>query len=309
MCPMLWRESENTEEDITEGILADMAKNEIHVEHQQALLVLLREFDRVCQKLNISYVLFAGTMLGAVRHQGFIPWDDDLDVMMLREDYDRFLREADSVLDHKKFFLQKEFSEHWPMFFSKLRLNGTTCLEKFHPKDPEMHQGVYMDIFPCDNAAKTELGRRVQFFCSKVVIAKALSRRGYETDSRKKKLFMAVCRLLPEKLFHRLTIRGRQDSTMVHSFFAAASDYGINVYPRAWFLEKKAVRFEDGEYPISAEYDRLLTQLYHDWHTLPSEEDRVCKQHAILVDMEHSYETYLHYRDGMQFDGYTRSIR
>ena len=95
-------------------------------QHQQALRSLLEEFDRVCKKLNISYMLFAGTMLGAVRHQGFIPWDDDLDVIMLRRDYERFLKDAPTVLNEERFFLQKEFSEHWPLFFSKLRLNGTT---------------------------------------------------------------------------------------------------------------------------------------------------------------------------------------
>ena len=90
-------------------------------EHQKALQTLLVEFDRVCKQLEIPYILFAGTMLGAVRHQGFIPWDDDLDVMMLRQDYERFLREAEGVLDTRRFFLQKEYSPHWPMFFSKLR--------------------------------------------------------------------------------------------------------------------------------------------------------------------------------------------
>lgn len=107
-----------------------MQTNEIqqsaHLAHQQALHTLLVEFDRVCRALEIPYVLYAGTLLGAVRHQGFIPWDDDLDVLMLREDYDRFLREAPGVLDTETFFLQKEFSDHWPLFFSKLRLNGTT---------------------------------------------------------------------------------------------------------------------------------------------------------------------------------------
>lgn len=98
-----------------------------HQQHQSALLTLLTEFDRVCKVLEIPYVLFAGTLLGAVRHQGFIPWDDDLDVMMLRADYDRFLAEAPAVLDADRFYLQGEFSEHWPLFFSKLRLNGTTC--------------------------------------------------------------------------------------------------------------------------------------------------------------------------------------
>ena len=146
--------------------------------HQAALLSLLKEFDRVCQVLDIPYVLFAGTLLGAVRHQGFIPWDDDLDVLMLRADYRRFLAEAPAVLDTDTFFLQSEFSDHWPMFFSKLRLNGTTCLEKYHPKDTQTHQGIYIDLFPCDDARPTAFGRRWQFAASKVVIAKALDQRG-----------------------------------------------------------------------------------------------------------------------------------
>lgn len=278
-------------------------------EHQQALFILLREFDRVCRQLDIRYVLFAGTLLGSVRHKGFIPWDDDLDVLMPREDYERLMREANHVLDRQRFYLQKEFSAHWPMFFSKLRLNNTTCLEKYHPKDPMIHQGIYIDIFPCDNAAKTEIGRKFQFLCSKVVIAKALDRRGYETDSKKKKLFMLLCRLLPGKLFHKLAIRGSGDSKMVHSFFAAASDYHKNVYNRELFEGFISGSFEDGEFPVPKEYDLLLTQLYGDWRTLPPEEDRVCKQHAIFIDLHNSYENYAHYRDNMSFDVHTRSIR
>lgn len=286
-----------------------MDEQELHRMHQQALYTLLREFDRVCRQLDIRYVLFAGTLLGSVRHKGFIPWDDDLDVLMPREDYERLMREADHVLDRQRFYLQKEFSEHWPMFFSKLRLHNTTCLEKYHPKDPMIHQGIYIDIFPCDNAAKTEIGRKFQFLCSKVVIAKALDRRGYETDSKKKKLFMALCRLLPGKLFHKLAIRGSGDSRMVHTFFAAASDYHKNVYNRELFEEIISGSFEDGEFPIPKEYDLLLTQLYGDWRTLPPEEERVCKQHAIFIDLHNSYENYAHYRDNMNFDVHTRSIR
>ena len=280
-----------------------------HRAHQQALLVLLQEFDRVCAQLDIPYVLFAGTMLGAVRHRGFIPWDDDLDVMMLRQDYERFLREADTVLDRETFFLQKEFSDHWPMFFSKLRLNGTTCLEKFHPRDPQIHQGIYMDIFPCDAAFGSELGRKLQFLASKVVIAKALDRRGYDTDSRKKKLFMALCRLLPGRPFLALTRGGSKNSGMVHSFLGAASGYEKNIYPKVYFEERTQGEFEGGTYPISAHYDPLLRTLYADYMRLPPPEERACKQHAILIDLNRSYEEYEHYRDAMTFDIHTRSIR
>lgn len=278
-------------------------------EHQKALSLLLCEFDRVCKTLKIPYVLFAGTLLGAVRHKGFIPWDDDLDIMMLREDYERFLREADSILDREGFYLQKEFSEHWPMFFSKLRLNGTTCLEKYHPKDPMTHQGVYIDIFPCDNAAKSGIGRKLQFYASKVVIAKSLWKRGYDTDSKKKKLFMGVCRMLPTAPFLRITRGGRKNSETVHSFLGGASGYAKNVYPRRYFEKQTTARFEDGTYPIPKEYDELLKVLYGDYMQLPPPEARMVKQHAILVDLDHSYEMYADYREGMTFDVYTRSIR
>lgn len=282
---------------------------EQHRQHQAALVSLLAEFDRVCKVLDIPYTLFAGTLLGAVRHQGFIPWDDDLDVMMLREDYQRFLTEASAVLDTERFYLQGEFSEHWPLFFSKLRLNGTTCLEKYHPKDPKIHQGIYIDLFPCDNAAATAPGRWLQFLAAKVVIAKALDRRGYETNNPIKKMYIYACRLLPQKPFWRWAVRGKADSPMVHSFFAAARSYGKNVFPRGYFAQRCDGQFEDGVYPIPVQYDALLTALYGDYMTLPPPEQRLCKQHALLVDTRRSYEAYQDYREGMTFDTYTRSIR
>ena len=93
------------------------------------MLEMLSEVDRICKKYKIAYMLFAGTMLGAIRHEGFIPWDDDLDIVMLREEYERFLKIAEKELDLHKYYLQSEFSTHWPMFFSKLRRNGTACIE------------------------------------------------------------------------------------------------------------------------------------------------------------------------------------
>lgn len=281
----------------------------VHEAHQQALVVLLKEFDRVCRQLDIPYMLFAGTMLGAVRHQGFIPWDDDIDVILLREDYERFLKEAGPMLRGEKFYLQQEFSDHWSMYFSKLRLNNTTCLEKYHPKDPAIHQGVGMDIFPCDNGAKSGLGRKIQFLASKIVIAKSLDKRGYDTDSQKKKIFMTLCRLLPMKPFLWLTKRGGRNSAMVQSFLGGSSSFSKSVYPRQWFTQRIQMRFEDGMYPVSAHYDALLRQLYGDYMVLPPEDQRTVKQHAILVDLDHSYEEYAHYRDGMRFDVHTRSIR
>ena len=282
---------------------------EVHIAHQKALLILLNEFDRVCKVLDIPYVLFAGTMLGAVRHQGFIPWDDDLDVVMLRKDYETFLAKAEGVLNSEIFYLQKEFSPHWPMFFSKLRLNGTTCLETYHPKDPEIHQGVYMDIFPCDNAAKQGWKRKLQFYASKVVIAKSLYKRGYETDSLLKKVFMRMCQLLPMSWFLQLVRQGGEDSAYVHTFLGGASSFASNVYPRECLTERMEMQFENRLYPVPIEYDRLLRILYGEYSILPLPEERKVKQHAVLIDLQTPYDAYREYHKNMKFETHTKSIR
>lgn len=278
------------------------------VTHQQALLALLTEFDRVCRRLDVPYVLFAGTALGAERHGGFIPWDDDGDVLMLRRDYERFLNGAGPLLG-EKFHLQREFSEHWPMCYSKLRLEGTACLEEFHPNDPKTHQGIWIDLFPCDNALATGLGRRVQFAASRVVAAKCLRARGYQTDSRAKRGFMALCRLLPMGPFLRLTRAGREDSRRVHTFLAATAKYACGVLPRDAVTCRTRAPFEDRSFWISAKNGLLLTVLYGDYLTPPPPEERARKRHVFLVDTERSWEEYVHLREGMEFSGERRSIR
>lgn len=279
-------------------------------EHQKLLLSMLKDFDAVCREHNIQYMLFAGTALGAVRHHGFIPWDDDADVIMMRPDYELFFECAAKDFDTEKYFVQRGFSPHWPMQFSKLRLNNTACIEKYHPKDPEIHQGIYIDIFPCDNLANNKTVRKLQFLTSKIVIAKALYARGYETDSIAKKCFMQFCRLLPLEPFRRFCVRSKDSgSDMVHSFFAASKKYEKSVFPRKWFEETVRVPFEDLALPVSEYYDELLTRLYGDYMIPLSEEKRGCKVHGKIVDPHNSYKKYIELQKSMEFSEYTRSIR
>ncbi len=278
-------------------------------EHQSVLLELLAEFDRVCKQHNIPYTLFAGTALGAVRHGGFIPWDDDVDVAMLRSDYERFLKIAPGAIG-KQYCLQAEFSEHWPMYFSKLRKNNTTCLEKYHPKDPQVHQGIYIDIFPIDNASDSALIRQVQYMCSRIVLAKALWKRGYETVSLRKKLFMVFCCLLPQKPFYRIAkLSSKRNSKMVHSFFGGTSDFHKGKFERDWFTNIQEISFKEHGVSISAEKEKLLTVLYGDYMQLPDEKTRQLKKHALLVDTQKNYTEYEHYRDDMCFHQDMKSLR
>ena len=286
-----------------------MEKHELTAQ-QQVLIELWLQLDAICRKHHIPYQLFAGSALGAVRHQGIIPWDDDLDVLMMREDYERFLSAAEAELNQELYYVQKEFSEHWPMFYSKLRKNNTAFMEKQRPKDPLMHQGIYLDIFPCDSLSDSKIIRKAQFLASKVVIAKSLDQRGYLTDNLFKKIFMFCCRMLPSKPFIKLVqYRHRPQTKEVHTFFAAASAYEKNVYPRAWMTETKAIQFHGHEGFVSAHVSELLTKLYGDYMTPPPEKEKEIKVHAEIVDVHKSYTEYLNEQKNMKITTYTRSIR
>lgn len=125
----------------------DMETEKKLTAHQALLLEMLKDFDAVCRKHKIRYQLFAGTALGAARHQGFIPWDDDVDVILTRAEYERFFREAAGDFDPERYYVQQEHSLHWPMQFSKLRRNHTACIEKYHPKDMAIHQASIWTFF------------------------------------------------------------------------------------------------------------------------------------------------------------------
>lgn len=284
-------------------------KSEIN-ELQKIQLSMLKDFDAVCQRHRISYQLFSGTALGAVRHKGFIPWDDDIDVVMLREDYERFFDSASKELDSNKYYVQREFSEHWPMFFSKLRLNGTTYIEKYHSHDAKIHQGIYIDIFPSDNLSDSRLMQKLQYIASKIVIAKSLYVRGYETNSTVKKCFMQFCRILPTEPFKRLCIRRNDSSSLkVHTFFGGGKKFERSIFFREWFEQSVKMRFEDSEFPVSAHYDEMLRVMYGDYMVMPTLEQRVCKRHAAIVDINKPYTFHLEEQKNMKIEKYTESIR
>ena len=118
-------------------------------EAQLIMLDMLVEFDKICKKHNLQYWLDSGTLLGAVRHKGFIPWDDDIDLSMPLEDYNKFIEIAKDELSDSIFFQTTKTDEKFPFDYIKLRSQKAKIIE-FHEKDREVgyHQGVFVDIFP-----------------------------------------------------------------------------------------------------------------------------------------------------------------
>lgn len=122
---------------------------------------ILEEVHNICISNNIEYFIIGGTTLGAIRHGGFIPWDDDIDIGMTRENYQKFLELAPNYLS-SKYFVQNFLTEpHSPFYFTKVRLNNTVFVEEYC-KDLNINHGVFLDIFPYDNIPSNKLFRKLQ---------------------------------------------------------------------------------------------------------------------------------------------------
>lgn len=134
-----------------------MASYDIDTLHKHILQIML-SVDRVCREHEIRYYCWAGTMLGAVRHHGFIPWDDDMDICMPRPDYDRFMEHAHEWLPRPLEALSIETSATFPGSFGKIVDSSTTLIERGHS---DYLAGIYIDVFPIDGVPASSLMRRI----------------------------------------------------------------------------------------------------------------------------------------------------
>lgn len=153
---------------------------------------ILKEIERVCCVLDIQYFADWGTLLGAVRHHGFIPWDDDIDVCMIRKDYDKFIAEAPSVLK-KGYTLQHYLVDsNTPTYQAKVRKDGTQFVEDYVKQMP-IHQGIFVDIFPYDNTADNAEERKKHEKEARIArhlfVSKSVSQATNEKDSIKRCAF------------------------------------------------------------------------------------------------------------------------
>ena len=154
-------------------------------------LEIAKELKRICEKNNIKFFFLWGSLLGAVRHQGFIPWDDDMDFGMLREDYEKLIEACKTDLD-ERFFLQTwDTDSNYPFSYAKLRLKGTHFIEQF-AGNSMLNDGIFIDIFPLDNAPDTCVKRKIQgikyYFCIRLLWIKKGMGKNIKQESVTKKI-------------------------------------------------------------------------------------------------------------------------
>lgn len=262
----------------------------------QLLLVdAFKELDDVCAKIGVKYWIDAGSLLGAVRHGGFIPWDDDIDVCMTREDYYKFLEQAPTLFCDKYFLQTVNSDPHYSNIGipCKLRINNTEIVEKFEVEmgcfNKNEHHGLFIDIFPYDKYSnnkfiRTKIQRpyhyiyrvkRLSLLESKNlhVVKRVLS---YALSGIKMKWLDTITRYLTMKM-----------SKLDTNFVYAA---GIETpFHRACFHEDeifpvKRIKFEGIEVSCPANISPYLLKMFGDGYmTMPSEESRVSHYHSIKI--------------------------
>ena len=245
-------------------------------------LEILCEFVRICEKHNLQYFLVGGTLLGAVRHQGFIPWDDDIDVAMPREDYDRFAAIADKELAPQYFYQSPDTDPYYFLTYAKLRKNGTEVYEERF-KNAKFHKGVFIDIIPLDICPKPGLICHLLFN-----ILAVMNYRG-QVDSGEvytpyreisgKIGYACLCLLSKRQLVAMRKRLIRLSSLWKDSGFLAsysgAYGYYKEVFPNSWFGAGSYTVFEGRTLKAPAEVNAQLAQVYgKNYMSIPDQADR-----------------------------------
>lgn len=267
-------------------------------EIQLTLINIAKVFRSFCAKHQLRYCIIGGTALGAVRHKGFIPWDDDIDFAMPREDYERFLqlaKELDGQYRLRDYSVDKKGHS---FCFAKIDDTHTTLIEQslsvFQHKG-----GVYIDIFPLDGTFDCKFLQNIHFFCiSKLVrlrelayIAKIKPEKGFIYNSIIR-ILRKTCRgdMLYKTINFFLKLKKYNQANFVGNLVWG---YGKReIFPKSYYEPFSKIEFENEEFNAPHKINEYLTAIYGDYMTPPPEEKRVSQHPMFYLNLDLPYQDF-----------------
>ncbi len=259
-------------------------------EFQLRSMVLLETIDQVCKKYGLTYYIIAGTLLGAVRHRGFIPWDDDIDIALSRKDYDLLMAHAEEWVPAPFHIVTHENNKEYPKYFAKLEDQSTTLVERFYLG---YVGGIYIDIFPLDEVPNNVLKRKWHFY--KFHLLRRLLYYAYRDPYKHGRGLNAAFILLMQRLFKKEWLHTKSQKVLREYKGSADCDYlmthddGPRAYRKEIFSTPRNYVFEGRSFCGPAIAEGFLSVLYGtDFMQLPPEERRRSHFHD-YCDLEHGY--------------------
>lgn len=256
-------------------------------ELQKNLLEILDDFVLICQKYDLKYFLAYGTVIGAVRHNGFIPWDDDIDVHMPIPDYLKFIEIANEELDQKKYFFQTIATDkYYNQLWLKIRMNNTLMNEK-SLEGTKAHQGIFIDIFPLipyPNDYKEAKKQDKKHQMVKLLLEKNMSKEWKLKYYGKAGCFMSyLFSFIPNNITHKIA------QLILFKMFAFKGNHNnfltfgpAHFFPSKPFGDGIKHQFEDRKYIIPKDYDSYLKKIYGDYMKLPPIDKRQSHGEAFI---------------------------
>lgn len=250
---------------------------------QNIILSIAIDLKKICDKHDIPYFIIGGTQLGAVRHGGFIPWDDDFDLGMKRNDYNRFLKACETDLDKNKYFIQTEDTEEYYAFsFGKIQLKGTEFTEKFSKNVPIKH-GIFVDVFPYDNIPDGKLQRIFFLFKNHILKTFLWIKCGYGEECHKKKTYYKLVKVfaffISKDRLKKMRLKLVQKYNSIETKQSFTSDYPREHLMNVWFNSPADYKFETEKFQGFREVDKYLKNLYGNYMEIPPVDKR--KTHTI----------------------------